>query len=154
MPEASRRRVIAAHSDLRGLLVELWAAVENASSEPPDARERAEQEGAVLAMIQRALGDEWPDGKSRRQLQTVMRGRLHKLAQLGHGSPDAVRKSDPATYQRFLDGCVRAVRRDGLMAAGMLSQAELQVMKSRQLAAERDAQFDDVAEDYTRERYI
>lgn len=115
-----------------------------------DPRDQSEQESITLNCIQRALEDNWQDGKRRSQLKRVMEGRMRRLQERGFGSLDDMRRRDRAMYDRFLDGCVRAMRRDGLIASGQLSQDELRRMKERALVREHDAQFADVAEDFER----
>lgn len=115
------------------------------SDEP---RDQAEDESVALLTIQRGLDDNWPDGKRRSQLQRVMQARMSRLQAAGFGSLDALRRSDVARYDRFLDGCVRALRRDGLIASGQLGQSELRDMKAKALGREHDAQFADCATDW------
>lgn len=117
-------------------------------------RDHAESESIALLTVQRALDDNWPDGKRRAQLQRVMQGRISRLQASGFGSLDALRRSDHGRYERFLDGCVKAQRRDGMIASGQLGQSELREMKGRALGREHDATFADVATDWvTEERY-
>lgn len=113
-------------------------------------REQTEAEGMTVLCIQRALDDAWPDGKRRQQLQRVMQDRMRRLQERGFNGLEDCRRRDRETYDRFLAGCERAMRRDGLIAAGVLSQYELREMKERALVREHDAQFADVAEDFER----
>lgn len=113
-----------------------------------DPREQADSESAALLCFQRAIDDNWQDGKRRAQLQRVMQARLSRLQHRGFSGLEDCRRRDRKTYDAFLAGCMRAMNRDGLIAAGLLGQGELRSMKERALAREHEAQFDAVAEDF------
>lgn len=107
-----------------------------------------EHEQFALLCIQRALDDSWQDGKRRIRLKQVMEGRMRRLRERGFMDLVDARRRDRELYDRFLDGCIRALRRDGLIEAGLLSQDELRRLKERALVREHDAAFDDVATDW------
>lgn len=153
MPSAARARVDAAPERYRTQLVELWGlATRNEARDPSAARDAAETEGATVQAITRAIDDAWPDGRRRSQLQRVMQARLGNLQRSGFTGLDDCRRRDRAAYDRFLAGCVRAMNRDGLIAAGLLGQGELSRMKYDALGRIHEAQFAGVAQDFD-ERY-
>lgn len=108
-----------------------------------DHRDQADEEAQTLRSMQRATEDAWPDGKRRAQLKRVMEGRLSRMRRLtGFQTLDGLRVGDRPLYDRFLAGCVRAMRRDALIASGQLGQAELQRLKEDFEAREIHDQFD------------
>jgi hypothetical protein len=106
-------------------------------------------EAITLATIQRALENDWADGKRRYRLQTVMTGRVKRMREItGAADLPDLRRKDRATYERFLAGCNAAMNRDGLIEAGVLQPDELRAMKARALERENDAKWVDAAEDW------
>lgn len=150
MPEDARQRVMAAPLEYRAPLVELWESVrQNGDGGAAQAqRDQADQDAAILGLIARAAEDAWPDGRKRTQLQRVMQARLRRLEQAGFANPDDASQRDPALARRFLDGCVRALRRDGAIASGALSRGELAALKEREVSRAHAAQWADAADDW------
>ena len=116
-----------------------------------------DEETAIRQLIKRALENGWEDGKKRDRLQRVMSDRMSALGRVtGFVTIDALREGDRIQYDRFLDGCVRAFRRDGLIAAGILDQAALRKLKDAELARRHHAETSDLHaafDDMSEERY-
>lgn len=104
-----------------------------------------ENEAIALACIERALGDKWQDGKSRKRLQRVMAERVSNMRRLtGYQTLPALRAGDRATFVRFLAGSMRAMRRDGLIETGHLGSAALARLRERFETRDLHAAFDEM----------
>ena len=106
-----------------------------------------ETESGIRQLIKRALENSWEDGKRRDRLRQVMEDRIQALGRVtGYVTVDALREGDRVQYYKFLEGCVRAFRRDGLIAAGHLSPGDIRKLKDAELARRHHAATSDLHE--------
>jgi hypothetical protein len=106
-----------------------------------------EDEAVLLACIQRATEDAWQDGRKRLRLKRVMEGRLSRMRRVtGFQTLEGLRVGDRTQYERFLEGCRRALARDSLIDSGQLGPDELRRLKedfeARTIHDQFDGQFD------------
>ena len=120
-------------------------------------RDREQRDAHVVQVIARAVEDSWPDGKHRAQLKTIMEERMSNMRRMtGFQTLDALKAGDRKLFDRFVDGCIKAVRRDGLIAAGIIGKAELLKLKDAELARRHHAETSDLHasfDDMSEERY-
>jgi hypothetical protein len=114
-------------------------------------------DATIRALIRRAMENKWDDSKNRDRLRSVMEDRMAALGRItGFYTIDSLKEGDRAQYNRFLDGCLRAFRRDGLISAGLLDKGQLLKLKDAELARRHHAETSDLHasfDDMSEERY-
>jgi len=150
LPPDAQARVDRAPPEYRALLTELWHTAQ-ANTRPVEGMPIADTLRAIRAALDGKCGS---TPEVQQEARTVMEGRLRSLRQRhGYVTVEAVMAGDPALGERFVAGCVRALRRIKLVRDGDITWHELDEAQRRAHARAIQDSVGDFGEDIADRRF-
>lgn len=129
MPAKARERIGAVPLEFRSLLVEIWDVVDRKPRVPDDDPETDMDLVAVQAALEGRASNPG-EREVYERAQKAIEGRLSRMRDVtGYQTLAALQNEDPKTFDRFMAGCVRALRRVRLIIDGDISYRELGELK-------------------------